>query len=351
MPVRSRVAFVRAPFEVRIDEVPVPCVQRDDDVLVRVDSVGICGTDVHNARSWARDWMRFGHEVSASVVEWGPQVRDLATGDLVTVQATTPCGVCWACMNGDVRDCENWVPSRQSQAFADYMVVPRRALWKISGLSPVEATLIEPLSVALDLVEVADIKLGHSVALIGPGAIGLMAIKLCRLKGALQVVAAGTNRDRPRFPLAHELGASTTIDVTEAGQDPISIVKEVTGGKGVDRVLVTAPARVISQALCMVRWGGMISYLGFDLEDDRAAIPINLNDFHIRRLQLRASYAAPATRYPLAQELLATRQIDPAKMITHTFPLEELGRALRVAADQTDGVIKAVIRLDDAKGL
>ncbi|MGA2502514.1 MAG: zinc-binding dehydrogenase [Anaerolineales bacterium] len=338
----SRVAFIRAPFEVKIEEVPIPTLQNDGDVLVRVQAVGICGTDILYARSWAHEWTRFGHETAATVIDYGAGVTDLTAGDLLTVQATTPCGVCEACMHGDVRDCQDWVPSRLSMAFADHMVVPRRALWRVKDLSPVEATLIEPLSVALDLVDVADIKLGHSVAIIGPGPIGLMAVKISKLYGALKVIVLGTDRDRSRFPIARDLGADITIDVTQGSQDPIAVVKAATEGLGVDRVLVTAPARVISQALGMVRWGGIISYIGFEVEDENALISINLNDFHKRRLQLRASYAAPATRYPLAAKLLATRQIDPAALITHKFALEDLGQALHVAADQADSAIKVV---------
>ena len=336
----SRAAFIRAPFQVKIETVPVLAI-RDDEVLLAIRAVGICGTDIHLANAWASEWTRFGHETTATVIQCGQRVSDLLPGDAVAVQATTTCSVCEACMNGEPRDCLDWKRSRLSLALADYMVAPRRALWKVTSLTPVEATLIEPLSVALDLVRVAEVGLGHSVAIVGPGPIGLMSLKLCKLRGAGQAFIVGTDRDRHRLKLAREMGADTTFDVSS--EDPVEAVRRATHGRGVDRVLVTAPVHVMNQALAMACWGGIVAFLGFDEEPERAIVPIDLNEFHLRRLQLRASYAAPATLFPLAEKLLASRQIDPAKLITHTFGLEALGEALRLVADQTDGVVKAVV--------
>ena len=342
----SRAAYIRAPFQIKIEDILKPAIEYSEEVFLQVNAVGMCGTDIHLAKGWADDWRRFGHETAATVVEAGSNVTDLAPGDLVTVHATTACRICEACMNGIIQDCQNWIPSRQSLAFADYMVVPRRMLWKVTQLTAREATLIEPLSVALDLVHVADIQLGHTVVVVGPGPIGLMSIKLCKLKGATRIIVIGTDRDRNRFPLARELGAEVTIDVTQ--EDPVEAAKAASGGHGADRVLVTAPVRVMNQAIAMARWGGIISYLGFEVKDEQAIVPINLNEFHFRRLQLRASYAAPATRFPLAEKLLAAREIDPAKFITHRFPFEQLEQMLHLVADQSDGVVKAVAEIQPA---
>jgi L-iditol 2-dehydrogenase len=336
----SRAAFVRAPFQVKIETVPVPSVGHGE-VLLGVRAVGICGTDIHLASAWAREWTRFGHETVARVIRCGDGVDDLVPGDLVAVQATTACGLCAPCMNGDLRDCLDWKRSRLSHAFADHIAAPRRALWKVSSLTPLDAVLIEPLSVALDLVRVADVALGHSVAIFGPGPIGLMTLRLCKLQGASHVAVLGTDRDRHRFPLALEMGADLVVDVTR--KDPVEAIKAATQGRGVDRVLVTAPVHVMNQALSTARWGGIVTFLGFETEPERAIIPIDLNDFHVRRLQLRASYAAPATFFPLAEKLLASRQVDPSKLITHTFKLEELEEGLRTVAEHADGVIKAVV--------
>ena len=340
---QSRAAFIRAPFQVKIEDVRQPAINHPDDVLIKVNAVGMCGTDIHLAKGWADDWRRFGHETAATVVEVGPNVDDLIVGDLVTVHATTACGTCEACLNGIIQDCQNWIPSRQSLAFTDYMVVPRRMLWKVTQLTATEATLIEPLSVALDLVHVADIQLGHTIAVMGPGPIGLMSIKLCQMKGAIRIIALGTDRDQHRFDLARELGAEVTIDVTQ--EEPVEAVKAATDGQGADRVLATAPVRVMNQAIAMARWGGIISYLGFEVNDEDAFVSINLNEFHFRRLQLRASYAAPATRFPLAEKLLAARHIDPAKFVTHQLPFEQLEQTLHLVADQADGVVKAVTQI------
>ncbi|MEM7348453.1 MAG: zinc-binding dehydrogenase, partial [Chloroflexota bacterium] len=336
---QTRAAFIRAPFQIKFKEIPDPKIQHPDDVRIQVNSVGICGTDIHLAKGWADDWKRFGHETAATVVEVGDNVTDMEPGDLVTVHATTACATCEPCLNGVIQDCRNWIPSRQSHAFADFMVVPRRMLWKVTKLTATEATLIEPLSVALDLLYVSDIDLGQTVAVMGPGPIGLMAIKLCQMKGATRIIALGTDRDQDRLALARELGAEVTIDVTQG--DPVEAVKAATDGQGVDRVLATAPVRVMNQALAMARWGGIVSFLGFEVKEEDAFVSVNMNEFHFRRLQLRASYAAPATRFPLAEQLLAERHIDPEKFITHQHPFAELEQTLRLVADQRDGVVKA----------
>ena len=344
MSYHSRAAYICAPFQVKIEDIPQPVIEHPDEVLLRVNAVGVCGTDIHLAKGWAVDWRRFGHETAATVLEVGSGVNDLRPGDLVAVHATTACGTCEACFNGLIQDCQNWIPSRQSHALADYMVVPRRMLWRVTQLTVTETTLIEPLSVALDLVHVADIQLGHTVVIIGPGPIGLMAVRLCKLRGATGIIVLGTDRDRHRFLLARELGAETAIDVTQT--EPVEAAKVASGGHGADRVLVTAP--VMNQAIAMARWGGIISYLGFEVKDEQAIVNINLNEFHLRRLQLRSSYAAPATRFPLAERLLAAREIDPVKFITHRFPFEQLETTLHLVADQSDGVVKAVTEIEPA---
>lgn len=337
---RSRAAFVRTPFQVKIEDVPIPAV-RHGEVLLGVRAVGICGTDIHLASAWANEWTRFGHETAARVVQCGEDVTDLAPGDLVALQATTACGVCEPCMDGEPRDCVDWKRSRLSQSFADYMVAPRRAVWRVTLLSAVDATLIEPLSVALDLVRVVDVTVGHSVAIFGPGPIGLMALKLCKLRGASRAFVVGTDRDSCRFPLALEMGADLALDATR--ESAVEAIRVATEGRGVDRVLVTAPVHVMNQALAVARCGGIVAFLGFDTEPGRGVVPIDLDDFHIRRLQLRASYAAPATLFPLAEKLLASRQVDPSKLITHRFRLDKLQEALHLVADHADDVIKAVV--------
>lgn len=336
----TRAAFIKTPFQVKIETVAVPALAFDE-VLLAVDAVGICGTDIHLAAAWATEWQRFGHETAGRVVRCGEGVTDLTPGDLVAVQATAPCGQCESCQNGDPRECLDWKRFRTSRAFADYVIVPRRTIWKITRLTPIEVTLIEPLSVALDLVRVADVSLGQSVAIVGPGPIGLMALKLCKLQGASRAFVFGAANDRDRFPLALDLGAEAAYDVTEV--DPIAVIKAATKGRGVDRVLVTAPVHVMNQALDLARWGGIIAFLGFDEDPRQAIVPIDLNEFHFRRLQLRASYAAPATLFPLAEQLIADRQIDPRRFITHTFPLTRLTEALHLVAKHHDGVVKAVI--------
>jgi threonine dehydrogenase-like Zn-dependent dehydrogenase len=335
-----KVVYVKKPFNIEIREEQIPACQADE-VLVKVKACGICGTDIHIATSWAKDWMRFGHEVVGEVEEKGEGVSDLDKGDLVIVENSSFCGQCRACKNGDVAHCENIVTLRGKGGFSEYMLVPRQMLYRVKGLTTEEAVLSEPLTVALDIVQVAEVGLNDEVVIFGPGTIGLMVIKLCRLKGARKVYVTGTSLDEFKISLIKELGADEMINIDK--QDAAGKVKELTKNIGVDKVLITAPPKVLPHAIEMARYGGIISLIGIDADDKSAIVPIDINKFHFQKLQLRASYAVPNLMFPLALDLIKRRVIDPNKFITHTFKLDDMEKALKLLAERREGVIKAII--------
>ena len=337
-----RAAFVRSPFEFEIRDVEAP-EPGFEEVLLDVAMVGICGTDVHLAAEWAGEWRRFGHETAAHVTAVGTGVTDLAIGDLVTVRTTTMCGRCRFCMDGRPRGCLNWRESRLSSALADQMVAPRRSVWRVDDLDPLATTLIEPLSVALSVVDTAEIALDHDVAVVGPGPIGIMAIKVAKLRGARRVFVVGTHADIGRFDLCEEMGADLCL-VAET-EDVVGRIRAETGGVGLDRVVVTAPPVAIPPALALGRYGAIVTFVGFAADDEAGVVPIDLNAFHNAKLQLRASYAAPLAPFAQANRLLAAGQIPVDKVITHRFPLDEVATAIQVVAKHEDGVVKAVMAI------
>lgn len=337
-----KAAFVRAPFQIAIRDIDRP-EPGHGSVLLKVNFVGVCGTDVHLAQEWATEWTRFGHETVATVVSVGPGVTDLAEGDLVTVRATTFCGVCHYCMAGEPRYCLDWRKTRMSIGFAEYIAAPRASIWKVHTIDGLAASLIEPLAVTLDVVNTADIQLGDTVCVIGPGPIGIMATRLARLRGARRVIVSGTANDQARLQVCQELGADTCI--VDEGDELVTAVSRSTDGVGVDRVIVTAPPVAVPRALEIARYGGVISFVGFSSDRDKAQITLDLNALHSAKHQLRGAYASPCAPFSVANDLLADGLIPHRKILTHELPLSRLEDALRLAQSHDDSAVKATIHI------
>src|SRR5947209_1859297 len=229
-----KAAFLKAPFCVRFEDIPKPT-PGPGDVLLAMSRVGLCGTDIHNAKAWATDWQRFGHEQVGVVTEVGPGVSDLKEGDIVIVQASSPCGVCAGCMDGRPANCRDWKQTRSLEGLAEFIVVQRRYVWRVEALDVDEAVLIEPFSVSLDFVRLGEIDPHHTVVLVGPGPIGMMTIPLARLRGARRIFVVGLGADVARFDLCREMGADECINASVT--DAVTAIRELTSGRGVDRVI------------------------------------------------------------------------------------------------------------------
>ena len=336
---KMKQATVGVPFDIRIEEVDVP-VPGNDEVLVRVTDCAICGTDVHDAKHRAIQRRLFGHEMTGEVVQAAPGVSGFAPGDIVAVGNAANCGFCRQCRNGRAVYCCNRI-GLPAQGFSEYAAPNKALLHKTEGLCALEASLAEPLTVALDMVNAAQIPLNGTAAIIGPGPIGLMAVKLVKQKGAGKIYLAGLARDEARLNLGIQLGAD---EILIADKDDIVEQINTSEPEGLDRILITAPPSTIPSAIKMSRYGGIITYVGFDFGQGRF-ISFDADEFHVKKLQLRASFAVPNMMFPLALDLIRKKVIDADKFITHTFTLEQLPDALQTVANGTDGVIKAVVRM------
>ncbi|HEX7593843.1 MAG TPA: alcohol dehydrogenase catalytic domain-containing protein [Anaerolineae bacterium] len=337
-----RALWGKAPFQFDLREVPTPT-PNAGEVLVRVTGCGICGTDLHFLRAMNHEWTPLGHELAGCVEEVGEGVSRLRSGDSVIIENNSSCNVCDACKNGESRYCRNiWTFMNDQAGIGDYVCVPETSLQKHHDLSPRQATVAEPLTVAIDVTLRADIPLNGAVALWGAGPIGIMACQIAKLRGARRVFLVGSPRDNPRnrfrFELARALGADVTISGNENAVDEI---KRATGD-GVDRVLVTAPPTAIPDALRACRFGGIVALIGLE-ERAGETVALDINAFHFQKLQLRASHAIPNHYFPIALDLLARRVIDPDRMITHIFPLNEFRRAFETANNPDERVGKVVV--------
>ncbi|MCC7163847.1 MAG: alcohol dehydrogenase catalytic domain-containing protein [Anaerolineae bacterium] len=337
-----RALWGKAPFQYELRELPTPK-PGIGQVLVRIGACGICGTDLHMQRAMNRDWTPLGHELAGVVEQVGQGVTLVQTGDRVIVENNTGCGVCDACKNGESRYCRNISSFMNDQAgFGDYLCVAETSVQKYRDLTPRQAALAEPLTVAIDVALRADIPLNAEVAVWGAGPIGIMACKIAKLRGARRVFLVGSprqnTRNQFRMELAHEFGA----DVTIGGDEDVAAALRRFTRDGIDRALVTAPPPVIPGALRACRFGGIIALIGLE-EQSGQTIPLDINAFHFQKLQLRASHAIPNHFFPIALDLLARRVVDADKLITHTFSLDEYLKAFSLASNPNERVGKVTI--------
>ena len=190
------------------------------------------------------------------------------------------------------------------------------------------------MGVALDLFYTTGIELNDDVTVVGLGPIGLMALKLAKAAGARNVYAIQrSGRSKARVELAKKLGATDVIFTSETDLETYPFPRG-----GLDKIMVTAAPRVIPDMFKIANYGGIISFLGIDM--DHGEITFDANAFHFKKLQLRASFAAPALWFPRALELLKAKTIDPKDFLTHTFRLEEIETYFKKQRDDSSDVIK-----------
>jgi L-iditol 2-dehydrogenase len=229
--------------------------------------------------------------------------------------------------------------------FAEYLRVRADMVhaYNADRITPQAASLTEPLGVALDLLQRADPDLNDEVAVFGPGPIGLMTVAVAKLRGARRIFLTGSTRQSLRGRYRLELGERMGADVTLAAAED-DVVAEILRAvpDGVDRVLVTAPPRTLTQAFAISRFGGIVGLIGIEFGEG-ANLTFDVNDFHFKKLQLRASHAIPNHYFPIALDLLARRAVDPDVVISHVLPLSEYADAFARLREAQQAVSKIVL--------
>lgn len=337
-----RAVYVKSPFQFDIREIDMPK-PGENQVLIEVKACAVCGTDMHTAATDADDFQSFGHEIAGVVVKNGPGSRRFREGDKVIVESGTFCHVCENCRNGRPDLCTDGISiidDVEISGYSDYMIVPEQAMVAFEGLDYQEAALAEPLGVAMDLFYTTGIDVNDDVAVVGLGPIGLMAIALAKAAGARNIYAVQhSGRSKARIELAKKLGATDIILTSET-----DIFKYPFPRGGLNKIMVTAAPAVLPDVMKIAVYGGIIGFLGIDLQN--GDITFNANEFHFKKLQLRASYAVPALWFPRALELLKTKVVNPKDFITQTFPLEKIEEYFLKQRDDSSDVIKMVMVKD-----
>lgn len=315
----------------------------EDHVIVKVHACGVCGTDINFVRDWADDPMPLGHEIAGEVVEVGKNVKTVKPGDKVTVEDCTMCGVCENCKSGNPQFCRNMYDMEGQPGMGQYLSVRFNSLNKFEGLDYVSASLTEPLTVSLTAVLNAEIPMGGSVVILGNGPLGLMAARLSRLQGAGFVAITGlpadNEREKARFIAAGKLGCSMTI---ESGKQSVEDETLSKFPNGVDRVIVTSPPQSMYDAFKIIRFGGIITYLGLHF-GGKNVIDLDVNDMIFRKITLKPTFAEPAINFPISSRLLRDGWIDASVLITHTFGFQDANEIMGAVVDGSQPIIKAVM--------
>lgn len=315
----------------------------EDHVVVKVHACGLCGTDINFVRDWEDEAMPLGHEIAAEVLEVGKNVTNVKPGDRVIVEDCTMCGICENCKSGHPEFCRNMYDMGGQPGMGQYMSVRYNSLDRFEGLDYVSASLTEPLAVCVTAVHNAEIPLGGSVVVLGPGPLGLMSARLARLRGAGFVAITGlpadNEREKARLALAEQLGCDMTIQV--GVQDVEEEIKS-RFPNGVDRVIASAPPSSLYDALKVIRFGGIITFFGLHF-GGQSSVNLDINDLIFQKITLRPTFAEPAINFPVSNRLLKEGLIDAGQIITHTFGFDDAVALMGAVIDGSQPVIKAVM--------
>jgi L-iditol 2-dehydrogenase len=323
---RSMKALLLSEYN-RLEIVDVPTPRPGpEDVMVRVEACGICGSDVHgyDGSSGRRiPPLVMGHEAAGVVAAVGAHVKDTREGDAVTFDSTVYCGECDYCRRGEVNLCDHRevlgvsTPAfRRAGAFAEYVVVPRRILYALPKEFPFEqAAMVEPLAVAVHAVKLSEVPAGATALVVGAGMIGLLVLQALKALGVERVFVSDI--DDSRLQMAKQLGATGTINAKTS--DAVAEVQKLTNGAGVDVALeAVGSTPTVKAAIESVRKGGTVTLIG----NVAPNVEIPLQAVVSKQLRLQGS-AASAGEYPQAIDMIARGEVDVKPLISMVAPLEE----------------------------
>ncbi len=362
IPEQMRAWVLGDPGHLSVVSKPVPAPSRAE-VLVRIDAVAICATDldviasgppalIRGGLPFNKGWTP-GHEYMGTVAALGPGVDEFSIGDRVTVEIHAGCGQCKRCRMGMYTSCLNYGLNygeldkghrangfTTDGGFAEYAINNINTLIKIADtMSDAEATLVVTAGTSMyGLTELGGLVAGESVVVIGPGPIGLLGVAVAKALGASPVILTGT-RDA-RLETGRRLGADHVVNVTR--EPAAETVRRLNGGKGVDYVIECSGAPdAINEAAHMCNRGAKICLAAFPhdpaLIDVAHIVRNNIYLYGIRGEGRSATHRAEA--------FMREKRFDATLIHTHTFAFENLIEALRYARDRVEDAIKVVVAI------
>ena len=349
VPQTMKAAVYYGKQDVRMETVPVPEIGRGE-VLLRVHTCGICGTDLKKIATGSHSAPRiFGHETTGQIVAVGEGVSGFKTGDRAMVFHHIPCGQCYYCRHKVFAQCPvykkvgataGFEPS--GGGFAEYVRVMdwivRRGLVKLPDhVSYEQGSFIEPVNTCMKAIESLNLLPDETVLVIGQGPIGIMLGLLAKRSGASVVTS---DLYPQRLTIAKAFGLSHTVNASS--EDPVRKVRELTEGRGADVViLAVAGNNLVRPAMDAARPGGRIMLFA---QTQRSEVSIDPAAICVDEKVLLGSYSASIDLQEENVRLVLSGEVDFAKLITHRFPLDQAVKALELAANPGPDSMKIVIQ-------
>lgn len=327
-------------------EMPEPEIA-SNEVLIQVKACGICGSDVHgmDGSSGRRiPPLIMGHEASGIIVKKGPDVRNFSEGERVTFDSTIYCGECFYCRQGQINLCDNRrvlgvSPGeyRQHGAFAEYVAVPERILYRMpDGLSFEQAAMVEPVSIAFHAIALTPISLNDTAVVVGAGMIGLFVIQSLRVAGCGKIIAVDI--DQTKLDLALQLGANEGLraDVVDVPNE----VRKLTHNRGADIALeVVGNTAAVNTAIASLRKGGALTLVG----NLSPTVEFPLQALVTRQIAVNGSCSS-CGEYPACLDMIANGKINVDVLKTHTAPLAEGAAWFKRLYNKEPGLMKVILK-------
>ncbi len=343
-----KAAVLTALRQFEIQELPDPVLENESDVLLKVEEVGVCGSDVHYYETGriGDQVVQFpflvGHESSGTVLAVGSGVQGVAPGDRVAIDPAVVCGTCEQCRRGRENTCRKLkflgCPGQLAGCLCEKIVMPAAScLPLVRGLSFTQGVLSEPLAIGVYAVLQAGVDAGQSVAILGCGPIGLSCLISSQAQGAAACYM--TDLIEPRLEHARSQGAAWVGSPER--EDVVAAIRQ-RAPQGVDVVLECAGEQsTVDQALKILRPGGTLAMIGIP-RFERLSFDIHtMRRQEIRFLNIRRQNQCTQT----ALDWMDGGRLDPSFMATHSYSLDQTGEAFSLVAGYQDGVIKAMITL------
>jgi L-iditol 2-dehydrogenase len=340
---KMKAALVTDVHKVSIQEIDRPVV-KDDEVLIKVKTVGVCGSDLHLFRgthAFRKPPAILGHEIAGDVVEIGKSVKTVSIGDRVTVEPQYGCGDCEFCRQGLVNLCNSKVVPGTAKwigVFVQYFNAPEKTIYQLNdAVSYKMGTMIEPLAVAVRALRRATVKEKDCLVILGSGTIGLLCLVVAKQMGYKNVVCT----DTAEFNLAMALKHGATLAINPLKGDVVAAVKKLTDGKGADLALIAAGANnIVDQASACVRKRGEIGVVAMITEK----IPFYSYQIVFNEQTMYGAMTYETKDFKEAAEMV-NNGLDLDDFVTQTMDLEHTQQGLDVLSQKKDGVVKVMIEL------
>lgn len=338
-----KAAFVVDECKVEIKSIEIPQI-KDNEVLIKVKTVGICGSDLHlfqGTHAFRKPPVILGHEVAGDVVEIGKNVTKFKVGDRVTVEPHLGCGECEYCKNDLVNICLNkkapgtadWIGT-----FAEYFNAPESVVYKIEdNVSYDLGTLIEPLAVGVHAVDRISDPEKDTIAILGSGTIGLLTLVAAREAGYRNIICTDTQAFN--LDMAKKQGAKLVLNPLK--DDVVAKVKAFTNGKGVDVAIVCAgAANIVDQASAIVKRRGEVGIVAMITEQ----VPVDTYQFVFNEINLFGAMTYETKDFLKATNMI-NKGLDLSDFITQKLPLEKAEEGLNILNDKKENVVKVLVEI------